>query len=88
MADQVTALTDYFQAPGNYPTFVQAVGNGILYLVTTEHTVETPIYKGAMARAINATDGTELWTLSDYTGEFSAISYAIAGRLFSILQRL
>ena len=68
----------YFQAPGNYPTFVQAVGNGVLFLVTTEHTVETPIYKGAMARAINATDGTELWTLSDYTGEFGAMSYAIA----------
>jgi hypothetical protein len=68
----------YFQAPGNYPTFVQAVGNGVIYLATTEHTVETPIYKGAMTRAINATDGKELWTLSDYTGEFGAISYAIA----------
>lgn len=68
----------YFQAPGHYPTFVQAVGNGVIYLATTEHTVETPIYKGAMTRAINATDGKELWTLSDYTGEFGAISYAIA----------
>jgi hypothetical protein len=49
-----------------------------VYLVTTEHTVETPIYKGALVRAINATDGTEIWTLSDYTGEFAAISFAIA----------
>ncbi len=63
---------------GDYPTFINAVGNGIIYLVTTEHTVETPIYKGALARAINATDGTEIWTLSDYTGEFAAMSYAIA----------
>ncbi len=23
-----------------------------------------------MARAINATDGTEIWQISDYTGEF------------------
>jgi len=68
----------YLQAPGNFPTFVQAVGNGVIYLATTEHTVETPIYKGAMARAINATTGAEIWTVSDYTGEFSAISYAIA----------
>jgi hypothetical protein len=57
-----------FQVPGPYPTFIYAVGNGIVYTVTTEHTVETPIYKGALTRAINATDGTEVWTLSAYTG--------------------
>jgi outer membrane protein assembly factor BamB len=63
---------------GAYPTFINAVGDGILYLVTTEHTILTPIYKGALARAINATDGTEIWTLNAYTGEFVAMSYAIA----------
>jgi hypothetical protein len=63
---------------GEYPTFIQAIGNGVVYLVTTEHTIETPLFKGALARAINATDGTEIWTLSDYTGEFAAMSYAIA----------
>ena len=63
---------------GGYPTFINSVGNGIIYTVTTEHTILTPIYKGAMARAINATDGTEIWTLSDYTGEFIAMSTAIA----------
>jgi len=63
---------------GNYPTFVQAVGSGVVYLVTTEHTEETPIFKGALARAINATTGAEIWTLSDYTGEFLTSSYIIA----------
>jgi len=63
---------------GAYPTYINAVGNDVLYLVTTEHTISTPIYKGALARAINATDGTEIWTLSDYTGEFIDMSYAIA----------
>jgi outer membrane protein assembly factor BamB len=53
---------------GDYPTFVSAITNGIIYLETTEHTILDPIYKGALARAINATDGTEIWTLSDYTG--------------------
>jgi outer membrane protein assembly factor BamB len=57
-----------FQVPGPYPTFIYAVGNGVVYTVTSEHTVETPIYKGAETRAINATDGTEIWTLSCYTG--------------------
>jgi outer membrane protein assembly factor BamB len=67
-----------FQVPGPYPTFVNAIGNGVIYTVTTEHTFETPIYKGALVRAINATDGTEIWTLSAATGEFGAESYAIA----------
>ena len=63
---------------GDYPTFIYAVGNGVIYTVTTEHTITDPIYKGALARAINATDGTEIWTLSDYTGEFIAMCAAIA----------
>ena len=69
----------YFEVPGNYPIFINAVGsNGLLYLVTTEHTIQTPIYKGAETRCINATTGEEVWALSDYTGEFGAMSYAIA----------
>ena len=71
--------TSGFYTPyGNYPAALNAVGDGVVYMVTTEHTVETPIYKGAMARAVNATTGQELWKLSDYTGEFLAMSYAMA----------
>jgi hypothetical protein len=57
-----------FQVPGPYPTFVWAVADGIVYTMTTEHTIQTPIYKGALVRAINATDGTEVWTISNYNG--------------------
>jgi hypothetical protein len=60
------------------PISINAIADGILYTVTTEHTIQTPIYKGALARAINATDGTEIWTLSDYTGEFNEMNYALA----------
>jgi outer membrane protein assembly factor BamB len=63
---------------GHYPIFINAIGNGVIYTVTTEHTFETPIYKGALTRAINSTDGTEIYTLSAATGEFGAESFAIA----------
>ncbi len=63
---------------GDYPSFINAVGNGVIYTVASEHTINTPIYKGALQRAINATTGAEIWTLSGYTGEFSAMSYAMA----------
>jgi hypothetical protein len=67
-----------FQAPGYYPGFIQAVGNGVIYIAVTEHTIETPIFKGSFTRAINATNGEEIWSLNSYTGEFGAVSYAIA----------
>jgi hypothetical protein len=60
---------------GTYPTDIYAVGNGVIYTITIEHTFTTPIYKGALFRAINATDGTEIWTLP---GVGSGWSYAIA----------
>jgi hypothetical protein len=68
----------FYLAYGHYPTFIGAFGSGMVYAFTAEHTVNTPIYKGAMARGINATTGEEIWTLSDYDGSFFAISYAIA----------
>ena len=63
---------------GNEPTFVQAIGNGVVYTITSEHTWVSPIYKGGLARAINATDGSEIWTISSVTIEFGSTSYAIA----------
>jgi hypothetical protein len=38
----------------------------VIYTSVIEHTVNTPIYKGARTRAINATDGTEVYTLSNF----------------------
>ena len=67
-----------FEVPGPYATFVNAVGDGIVYTVSSEHTVETPIYKGALMRGINATDGSEIFTLSNDNNEFGDESFAIA----------
>jgi hypothetical protein len=58
-----------FERPGYYPTTIFAIGNGAVYTTTTEHTVSSPIYKGALQRAINATTGKEIWTLNDVTSE-------------------
>jgi hypothetical protein len=68
-----------FNTPfGYYPMQINAIGNDAVYMVTTEHTIETPLFKGAVATAVNATTGAEIWTLSSYTGEFFGISYAMA----------
>ena len=63
---------------GVYPIFINAIGSGVIYTVTTEHTEETPIFLGSVASAINATTGALIWTISDFVGQFFTTSYAMA----------
>ena len=48
---------------GHYPIFMPVVADGKVFLATTEHSPDSPYYKDARVRAVNATDGTEIWTL-------------------------
>ena len=65
--------TESLSSPyGEYPSAICAIGNGVVYLSTTEHTFTDPIYKGALYRAVNATTGQEVWTLS---GAGSSVRY-------------
>ena len=57
------------QVPGHYPLTTYAIGDGVVYLSVTEHTVETPIYKASMFWAVNATDGSQVWELRGVRGE-------------------
>jgi hypothetical protein len=57
------------QVPGHYPLTTYAIGDGVVYVSVTEHTVETPIYKGSMFWAVNATDGSQVWELRGVRGE-------------------
>ena len=70
-AAQATAQTAASQYQETTQHSSAAIGSGVVYTFTSEHTIETPIYKGALARALNATTGKEIWTLSGYTNEFS-----------------
>jgi hypothetical protein len=63
---------------GDYPTQIQSISNGVVYTATNEHTVPNPIYKGCTYRAINATTGAEIWTLSGYPSEWSTAGTAWA----------
>jgi hypothetical protein len=58
-----------FEVPGPYPMSIYAIGNGIVYTTTTEHTTEMPLYRNAQQQAINATTGELIWTLNDITSE-------------------
>jgi len=56
---------------GDYPTFVQSIANGVVYLATDEHTIPDPLYKGATIEAVNATTGQQIWQLSGYPSEWA-----------------
>jgi len=51
---------------GRYPVFVSTIADGKVYTTTTEHSPNAPLYKDAKLRCLNATDGTEIWTILDY----------------------
>jgi outer membrane protein assembly factor BamB len=59
---------------GNYITFIGMVADGKIYTFTEEHSVNTPIYKGARLRCIDAITGEEIWTVMGYASSTSFYS--------------
>ena len=55
---------------GRYPSFIGAFADGKVYTYVIEHSPNSPIYKGARFRCINATSGQEIWTLSGFGDAF------------------
>ncbi len=51
---------------GYYPVFVSAIADGKVYLVSSEHSPNSPLYPGEELRCINATVGTEIWAIDDF----------------------
>jgi hypothetical protein len=70
---------------GRYPTFVDVIADGKIYLCTTEHSPNTPLYKDSLFRCINATDGTEIWTLMGYATQMYGGSDLVAEGFFAFL---
>jgi hypothetical protein len=71
---------------GHYPIFVDVVADGKVYLGTTEHSPDSPWYKDAQYRCINATTGEEIWTLTGWgTGMYVGTSDMVADGYFTYL---
>ncbi len=61
---------------GRYPTHAAAFADGMIFTMSGEHSPNTPLYKGYQARAINATTGAEIWTLSSWSASGLGTSVA------------
>jgi hypothetical protein len=53
-------------AYGRYPLAIGNIADGKIYIYTSEHSPNAPLYKGALIRCLNATTGAELWTMSGW----------------------
>jgi outer membrane protein assembly factor BamB len=64
---------------GHYPIFVDVIADGKIYLGTTEHSPDSPFYKGSLNRAIDAYTGREIWTMAGWgTGMYVGQSNLVA----------
>jgi outer membrane protein assembly factor BamB len=72
---------------GYSPIFIAAIADGKIYLFTNEHSPNTPQYKGALVRCVNATTGAEIWTLLGWGegGSFVSASGAVADGFYTYL---
>ncbi len=61
---------------GNYPTHIAGFADGIVYAMSGEHSPNTPMYRGYMARAIDAFTGKEIWALPDWSASGLGTSMA------------
>jgi hypothetical protein len=72
---------------GNYPLYVSAIADGKIYLYSSEHSPNTPQYKDARVRCVDAKTGEELWTLMSWyaIGSFGESGSPIADGFLTYL---
>ncbi|MEM4734051.1 MAG: hypothetical protein QXD70_05945, partial [Candidatus Bathyarchaeia archaeon] len=70
---------------GRYPIFISVIADGKIYLDTTEHSPNSPLYKGARFRCVDAYTGKEIWTLMGYGNQMYGGQLPIADGYWAIL---
>ena len=70
---------------GTYPYDLDVIADGKLFLGSTEHSPNSPFYKDVQYRVINATDGTEIWTLMGWGTGMDATYDRVADGFFVFL---
>ncbi len=65
---------------GNYPISIGAIADGKIYVYTSEHSPNAPLYKGSRVRCIDAYTGKELWTVMGWAaiGSFGSEGFPVA----------
>jgi len=69
---------------GQYPLTIGAIADGKVYLYSTEHSPTKPLWRGSLLRAVDAEDGTEIWTIEHWSrGSISvADGYLVSANVY------
>jgi outer membrane protein assembly factor BamB len=72
---------------GYRPIFIGAIADDKVYLFSSEHSPNTPLYVDTLIRCVNATSGEELWTISGWgtSGTFYSANGALADGYYTYL---
>ena len=62
-----SSYSGFYTPWGNYPLFIHAIADDKIYVFTTEHSSDTPLYKNAQVRCLDAFTGEEKWTMMGYS---------------------
>ncbi len=73
-----------YESPyGNFQCSYGGVADGKIFIYSGEHSPTNPLWRGSYLRAINATDGKEVWKLLDYNmGMAIADGYIVTGSMY------
>ncbi len=66
-----------------YPTYIYSIADGKVYLLTGEHSPNTPLYTNGLTRCVDAYTGKEIWTLTGWGGYPSRTGAAVAEGYFA-----
>jgi hypothetical protein len=67
------------------PLFVNVIADGKIFLSSVEHSPNSPLYMNYRFRALNATAGTEIWTIYQYGNLMYSSTVTIADSYLSFL---
>ena len=51
----------------DYTAFIGTIADGMVYVGTHEHSADTPLFKGAQTRCLNATTGDVIWLIEGWS---------------------
>jgi hypothetical protein len=63
---------------GHYPLFIYSIADGKVYMMSSEHSPNTPMWRGGLARAVDAYTGKEIFTLDAFGGQLGREGTAVA----------
>ncbi|MDR1992965.1 MAG: PQQ-like beta-propeller repeat protein [Nitrososphaerota archaeon] len=70
-----STFSGFQTAYGHYPQFITLVADGKVFVESGDHSPDSPLWKGAKLRVLNATNGEEIWSIMGYGG-FPGRTYA------------